>query len=58
MINYLFHVSGQNFSSGITVVRANTLTEAKLLLEREFEGSTSTPEIRLVESTENISFLN
>jgi hypothetical protein len=58
MINYLFLVTcGSKFISEITVVRAKTYTEAREMLLSEFSDP-SEYSIRLIESTQNLSFLN
>lgn len=58
MINYLFLITcSSKFISEITVVRAKTYTEAREMVLKEFSDP-SEYNIRLIESTQNLSFLN
>lgn len=57
MINYIFRVRGEGIVTGLTVVRAYTVTDALEMLRAEFTNPDDIS-IVLVECSQELSFLN
>lgn len=57
MINYIFKTTTKSYSV-LVVVRADTLADARAIIDYEYEDSKDEVEITLVECAKEIAYLN